>query len=452
MHRFAALLLAVTTMSASCTLAPSYERPTLPVANQFADQGGTLAAADQGWRTMFGDARLQALIALALKNNRDLRIAALNVELARAQYRISRSELFPQVGGSAGADITNLDMQTRYRVGLSASWEIDLFGRVRSLKEAALQEYLASEATHRAAHLSLVGEVVAQYLRERAFAEQLEITNQTLESLREMYEITKRMLEAGQRSELDMRSAEAQLQAARAEVPRLTRLQAQANNALAVLVGQPLPGNLPPPQPLASQAIIADLAAGVPSEVLLRRPDVIAAEHVLRAANANIGAARAAFFPSISLTGFAGLASTALSSLFSGGATLWTFSPQLTVPLFTGGRNAASLDVAHVRKRIEVARYEQTIQIAFREVADALVARATFDAQLEAQIARAEAEQVRTQLSEQRYRAGVESYLAVLDAQRDLYVAQLQVIEVRLARLTNLADLYRALGGGWRER
>lgn len=450
MHRFAALFLALTTTS--CTLAPAYERPTLPVANQFADETGTLVAADQGWRDVFGDPRLQALIALALQNNRDLRIAALNVELTRAQYRIERSQLFPQVAASGSADITNAEMQTRYRVGVGASWELDLFGRVRSLKEAALQEYLASEAALRAAHLSLVGEVVAQYLRERTFAEQLELAKQTQESVREMYEITRRLLEAGQRSELDMRSAEAQLQGARAEVYRLTRVQAQAQNALVLLVGQTLPSDLPPPQPLASQTVVADLAPGVPSEVLLRRPDVMAAEHVLRAANANIGAARAAFFPTISLTGFAGLASTALSSLFSGGAGVWTFAPQISVPLFTGGRNTASLDAAHVRKRIEVARYERTIQVAFREVADALAARAAYAEQLQAQIARAEAEQVRFNLSEQRYRAGVESYLSVLDAQRDLYVAQLQVIEVRAALLTNLADLYRALGGGWRER
>ena len=436
---------------AGCSLAPTYERPAAPVANQFAATGGSLAAADQGWRTMFGDVRLQTLIGLALANNRDLRIAALQVELTRAQYRIERADLFPQVGAAAGADLTSIDGQSRYRVGLSASWELDLFGRVRSLKDAALEAYLATVEAHRAMHLSLVGEVVAQYLRERAYAEEQALAERTQETVRATYDVMKRMFEAGQRSELDMRTAEAQFQAARADVARLTRLHAQAENALVLLVGQPLPADLPAAQPLDSQSIVADLTPGIPSKVLLRRPDVLAAEHALRGANANIGAARAAFFPTISLTGFAGLASTALSNLLGGGLA-WTFSPELSVPLFTGGRNSANLDVAKVRKRIEVARYEQAIQIAFREVADALAARASFDEQLAAQIARAEAEQQRYELSEQRYRAGIESYLSVLEAQRDLYLAQTQLIEVRLARLTNLADLYRALGGGWRER
>lgn len=448
MRRLAALALAVTT---SCSFAPHYERPAAPVSNQFGSDSGSLAAADQGWRTMFADPRLQALISLALANNRDLRIAAFNVELTRAQYRVEEAGLYPQAGAGAGAELSNLEPPRRYRVGLTASWELDLFGRVRSLKEAALQEFLASESTHRAAHLALVGEVVTQYLRERAYAEERELAVRTQESMREMYEITKRMLEAGQRSELDMRSAEAQMEGARAEVARYTRLQAQATNALVLLVGAPLPQSLPAPQALDSQQMVAELAAGIPSQVLLRRPDVIAAEHTLRAANANIGAARAAFFPRISLTGFGGLVSTALSSLFSGGALAWTFAPQLSVPIFEGGRNEATLHVAHLRKRIEVARYEKAIQVAFREVADALAARALYDEQLAALAARTQAEQVRVQLSEQRYRSGIESYLTVLDAQRDLYSAQTQLIEVRLARLTNLADLYRALGGGWRE-
>lgn len=436
---------------AGCSLAPTYERPAAPVANQFADSSGTLAAVDQGWRTMFGDARLQALISLALQNNRDLRVAALQVELTRAQYRIERSDLLPDVGAVAGADLTSVDGQSRYRVGLTAAWELDLFGRVRSLSDAALEDYLGTVEAHRAAHLALVGEVVSQYLRERAYAEERELALRTQEAVGATYDMMKRMFDAGQRSELDMRTAEAQVQAARADVARLTRLRAQAENALVLLVGQPLPANLPEPQPLDSQSIVADLAPGVPSEVLLRRPDVLAAEHALRAANANIGAARAAFFPRISLTSFAGLASTALSSLVSGGLA-WTFSPQISVPLFTGGRNSANLDVAKVRKRIEVARYERSIQVAFREVADALVAREYFEEQLEAQVARAQAEQQRYELSQQRYQAGIESYLSVLEAQQDLYSTQTQLIEVRLARLTNLADLYRALGGGWRER
>jgi multidrug efflux system outer membrane protein len=257
------------------------------------------------------------------------------------------------------------------------------------------------------------------------------------------------MLEAGTRSELDVRTAEAQVQASRAEVARLKRQHAQAVNALTVLVGQPLPASLPAPQALDAQ-LIAELPAGVSSEVLLRRPDVLAAEHTLKSANANIGAARAAFFPSISLTGFAGLSSAALTGLFSGGFS-WTFAPQLTVPLFTGGRNEANLDLAHVRKKIEVARYEKAIQTAFREVADGLVARAYFDEQVEANQARVDADLKRYELSKQRYETGIENYLSVIISQQDLYLAQQLLIEARLSRLQNLADLYRALGGGWRE-
>ncbi|HEU0033888.1 MAG TPA: efflux transporter outer membrane subunit [Kofleriaceae bacterium] len=449
MRRVAALLAIAV---AACTLAPRYERPASPVANRFDGTGGTAVDA-VGWRDVFGDPRLQEVIALALRNNRDVRVAALNVELARAQYRIERAPLVPSVSGVAGADVTGTsdDVSVQYRVGVSAAYELDLVGRVRSLRAAALEEYLATEEAQRAAQLSLVAEVVSQYLRERAFEEQRQLAEQTLAAVRESQQMTARLLEAGQRSELDVRTAEAQVQGARAELARVTRLRAQAHNALVLLVGAELPSSLPTGQPLDATTIVADLSPGLPSELLERRPDILAAEHALRGANANIGAARAAFFPSISLTGFAGLASKALSSLFTGGAAVWTFSPQLTVPLFTGGRNTATLEVAKVRARIEVARYEQAIQVAFREVADALVARASLDEQLAAQTARASAEQKRFEISQQRYQAGVESYLTVLAAQQDLYQAQQQLIDVRLARLLNLADLYRALGGGWRE-
>lgn len=436
----------------ACTLAPAYERPVSPVGNELPGDG-TRVAADLGWREVFGDPRLQALIALALRNNRDLRVAALNVETTRAQYRIERAALIPEISGTGRANLQRGQVfGPRYSVGASVSYELDLFGRIRSLNQAALQLYLSSHEAHRAAHLSLVGEVAAQYLRERAYDEQRQLAERTLALATELATYSERMLEAGSRSELDLRAAETQVAAARAEVARFARLGAQATNALAVLVGQALPGNLPMPQTLQSQAIIAELGAGVPSDILLRRPDVLAAEHALRAANANIGAARAAFFPTISLTAFAGFASSALASLFTAGGAMWTFAPQLSVPLFTGGRNTANLDLAKVRTRIEVARYEQAIIVAFREVADALVARKYLDEQLAALEARVAAEQKRFEISEQRYRGGIESYLSVIDAQRDLYAAQNQVIEVRLLRLQNLAELYRVLGGGWRER
>jgi multidrug efflux system outer membrane protein len=447
----AALALAL----AGCSLAPKYERPAAPVPADFgAASGAGIAAADRGWRDVFADPRLQRLISLALANNRDLRVATLNVELTRAQYRIQRAALYPTVNGIAGVDVVGDKdgADATYTVGVGVNnYEIDLFGRVRSLKEAALETYLATEEARRAAHLSLVAEVVSQYLRERAFDEQRQLAERTLATVSEFGEITKRLMEAGQRSDLDVRTAEAQVLAARADIASLERAQAQAQNALALLIGQPLPADLPAPPALDAQRIVADLPAGVSSELLQRRPDILAAEHALKASNANIGAARAAMFPSISLTGFAGLASTALSNLFTGGAFAWSVQPQVAVPLFTAGRNAAGVDVAKVQKKIEIAQYERAIQVAFREVADALIARETYERQLEAQSARAEAEQARFEISEARYKNGIESYIAVLTAQQDLYATQQQLIELRFARLSNLAELYRALGGGWIE-
>jgi multidrug efflux system outer membrane protein len=266
------------------------------------------------------------------------------------------------------------------------------------------------------------------------------------------YELTRKTYAAGRTSELDLRTAESQVETARFNLSAAELERAQAEHALVLLVGAPLPADLPPPEPLDAQRIVEDLPAGIPSEVLQRRPDVLAAEHALRAANANVGAARAAFFPSISLTAFGGTSSAELSGLFASGSGAWSFTPRIALPLFTGGALRANLDVAHVRKSIEVARYEGAIQAAFREVADALVARAALDAQLEAQQARVAAEQRRYHLSDLRYRTGIDSYLVVLTAQRDLYAAQQLLIQSRLARLANLVDLYRALGGGWLER
>jgi multidrug efflux system outer membrane protein len=453
--RSLAALLAI----AGCSFTPAYERPAAPVAGAFSDTTAGRAAADLGWRDVFSDPRLQALLELALRENRDLRLAALDVELVRAQHQIVRADLFPQINGVAAADVRGganqfnpnaTDVFTLYRIGGSVSWEIDLFGRLRDTNRAAFESYLASEQLHRAAHLSLVGELVTQYLRERAFDEQRVLAERTLAAVSETYAMTKRLLDAGVRSELDVRTAEAQVEAARAEVARVTRLTAQTQATLVQLVGAPL-GNLPAAQPLESQRLVEDIGAGVPSDLLTRRPDILAAEHALRAANYNVGAARSAFLPNISLTGFAGLASTVLKNLFTGGLA-WNFTPSISVPLFNGGRNRANLDISKVRKRIEIARYERAIQIAFREVTSALVARSSFDAQLAAQTARVNAEKARYEISEARYKNGVENYLTVLAAQQDLYAAQQQLIEVQFARLANLADLYRALGGGWRER
>ncbi|HWO20696.1 MAG TPA: efflux transporter outer membrane subunit [Kofleriaceae bacterium] len=460
-----AALVALAVSAAGCSLAPKYERPAAPVAAAFvggaavpgggagAGGAGGAAAAELGWRDVFGDPRLAALVELALRNNRDLRVATLNVELLRAAYQIQRADLFPTVAATGAAEYSgNRDgVSSLYRVGVGVSaYEIDLFGRVRSLGAAALEDYLATVEARRSAHLALVAEIAEQYLAGRAADEQLALAEQTLEVVGKAVEVTRHLVEAGQRSDLDAATAEAQLARARAAAAQARRQRAQSDNALALLIGQPLPAGLPPPVSLEATALRTELPAGLPSELLQRRPDILAAEHTLKAANWEIGAARAAFYPSISLTGFAGLASTALTSLFSGGALGWSFSPQVRMPLFTGGRSRANLEAAQVRKRIEIARYEKAIQVAFREVSDALVARAAFEEQLAALIARAAAEQRRYEISETRYRNGIESYLAVLLAQQDLFAAQQQLIDLRLARLVNIVGLYKALGGGWR--
>jgi multidrug efflux system outer membrane protein len=420
------------------------------------------AAAELGWRELFGDARLQELVRLALENNRDLRAAALNVELARAQFRIERADQLPALSGTASASRqrTPADLSptgeavtsTRYTVGAAASFELDLFGRARSLASAALQQYFATEEAQRSAHLSLVSAVATQYLIASALDEQLVLARQTLETVESSYALTTRTYEAGRTSELDLRTAESQVQTARFNLATFAQQRAQAENGMVLLVGQPLPASLPPGEPLASQRLLAELPAGLPSDLLQRRPDILAAEHALRAANASIGAARAAFFPSISLTAFGGTSSPDLAGLFSGGSGTWSFAPQITLPLFSGGRNLANLEAAEVRKRIEVARYESTIQVAFREVADALAARGWIEQQLAAQQARVAAEQRRYQLSDLRYRTGIDSYITALTAQRDLYASQQQLIQTRLSRLSNIVDLYAALGGGWLER
>ncbi|HEY6099284.1 MAG TPA: efflux transporter outer membrane subunit [Anaeromyxobacter sp.] len=453
-------------LAAGCTLAPRYQRPAAPVPSATAGAPaapGAPDAADLGWSDVFGDERLRALIALALANNRDLRVAGLNVELTRAQHRIQRAQEFPAVSATASgtrqrvpADLSlggKAVTTSAYSVGGALSaFELDFFGRLRSLSASALEQFLQTEEARRSAHLSLVAAVATQYLAIRALDDQIALARSTLETLEASYALTQRTYEAGRTAELDLRTAEAQVHTARFNLSAAELQRDQAENALAVLAGAPLPATLPAPQPLDGQRIVAELPSGVPSDALQRRPDVLAAEHALRSANASIGAARAAFFPSITLTASGGKSSAELSSLFAPGADTWSFSPRINLPIFTGGALRASLDVAEVRKSIEIARYERAVQVAFREVADALAARAAIGTQLRAQEARVRAERRRYELSDLRYRKGVDSYLVVLTAQRDLFAAQQQLIQSRLAGLTNLVDLYRALGGGWRER
>lgn len=455
------LPLAVTLLiAAGCSSAPRYERPAAPIpatwpAGAEPDDG---APADQlGWRAVFTDARLAALIELALRHNRDLRVAALDVERVRARYDIVRADRWPRATARAGAEIGTQrsalagaggEVGGVYQVGVGAAFELDLFGRLDSLANAALAEYLSTREARRSVHLTLVAEVATRYLAHRALDARHALAAQSLDTSRASYALTRDLVDAGQRSELDLRSAETQVQAVLAELARLDRLRAQAEHAIELLVGVELPPDLPAP-PDFGEALVADVPAGLRSELLRRRPDILAAEHALEATYARIGAARAARFPSISLTGFAGLVSTALTSLFAPDALAWALAPQIDVPLFTAGRDAAVVEVAEIERDIALARYERALRVAFREVADALVARAALGAQFEAQAARVTTEETRLSLSDSRYRAGVESYLVVLAAQRDLFAARQELVDVRLTRLVNRVDLYRALGGGW---
>lgn len=448
------------------TMAPEYARPEAPVPATFANAAGGAdergrGAADIPWDKFFTDANLRRIVGTAIANNRDLRTAVLNIDRARAQYRIQRSALFPSVnvtangvrqripegvfGGAGGA--FNAE-QYSANVGVSG-YELDIFGRIRSLNDRAVQAYLATEQARRAVQIGLVAEVAQAYLTYAADQERLALARETLESQQTSLGLTRQRLDAGVASALDVRQAETTVETARADVARYTMLVAQDRNALDLIAGAPVAPELLPAGPLQAVSALADLPAGVPSTVLQQRPDVLSAEHQLRAMYANIGAARANFFPTISLTTSVGTASGALSGLFTAGSGAWAFLPQMVMPVFNAGRNRATLDVAEVDRELALASYERTIQAAFREVADALAVRATIDEQLAAQegLVRAAADGLR--LADARFRGGVDSYLPVLDAQRALYQSQQGVIAVRLARSANLVSLYRALGGGW---
>jgi NodT family efflux transporter outer membrane factor (OMF) lipoprotein len=438
---------------AGCSFIPTYERPAAPVPAAFpfpAAESGT-PATQLPWQDFFPDPRLRQLIAIALANNRDLRVAALNVEVARAQYDIRRADLYPTLAAAfnGSREPVNGKNVTVYTAGLEVtSWEIDLFGRIRSLSEAGLAQYFATDEGHKAAQLSLIAAVAQTWLGVVADDEALALTQQTLVTRDESLRLTRLRFENGAASELDYRAAESLAENARAALAQLTRSRAADLNALALLLGQPVPSDFQTPGSTAAVQF-ADLPAGTPSEVLTARPDVRQAEQLLMSANANIGAARAAFFPHITLTAGAGTASTQLSGLFKSGTWAWTGSLTLAQTIFDAGRNRANLQVANVSHDIAVAQYEKTIQSAFREVSDALAGRATFDAQVEALRKSTDAETVRFHLSELRYDNGVASYLDLLDAQRSLYTAQLALVQTRLLKLQNQVQLYKALGGGW---
>ncbi|MNZ63816.1 Toluene efflux pump outer membrane protein TtgF precursor [compost metagenome] len=459
------LTLAVAVALGGCSLIPDYERPATPVqagwpqgeAYQSAAEGGVSAAA-LGWQAFFRDPALQRLIGVALDNNRDLRQAALNVEAYRALHRIQRSELFPSVdAGGAGVrqrlpdDLSpkgEAGIHSQYDVSLGVAYELDLFGRLRSLERSALEQYLATAEAQRSVQIALVSDVATAYLTWRTDQAQLALTRSTLDSYTKSLRLIETSQEVGTASALDVRQARSLVQQARVQQALYTRQVAQDVNALQLLLGSAVPGDLPQDGGLDA-ALLAELPAGLPADLLQQRPDIRAAEHRLRAANADIGAARAAFFPSIRLTAAAGTASSELDGLFDGGSGIWSFVPQINVPIFTAGRLKANLDYAKVQKDINVAQYERSIQGAFSEVADGLAARGTYGEQLQAQRDLVDNNREYYQLARQRYDEGVDNYLAVLDAQRELFAAQQQLLSDRLAQLSSDVALYKALGGGW---
>jgi multidrug efflux system outer membrane protein len=395
---------------------------------------------------------------MALENNRDLRVATLNIEKVQSLYRIQRAELYPIVAASASADVYreprtltgSADNKTvgQVRVGLGvASWELDLFGRIRSLKTSALEQYLATEQARAATQISLVSAVAESYLALAADRENLRLAQVTLEAQQATYDLIRQSRDAGIASDLDLRQSQSQVEASRVDIARYTGLVAQDENALDLLVGAPVAAGLLSDD-LNKAGTMKDVSPGLPSDVLLRRPDILLAEHQLKAAQANIGAARAAYFPRISLTAAAGVISSDLTNLFKPAAGTWEFAPLVTLPIFDSGARRAGYRAAEADRDMAIAEYEKSIQTAFREVSDSLSLRTTLVAQQNAMQSLVNALDETYRLSEARYKGGIDSYLSVLVAQRALYAAQQQLVGVRLARLSNLVTLYKVLGGG----
>ena len=452
---------------AGCTMAPTYSRPPSPAPEAWPAgqayksddvKASAPAAADISWQDFFTDTNLQKVIDMALANNRDLRMAIINIEKMRGQYQIKIADLFPHINAAASRtdqriardlSLSGHEMTARqYSVGLGFSaFELDLFGRVQSLKDQALEQYLATEEARRGTRIALIASVANTYLTLAADRELLKLAQDTLAAQETTFGLIKRRYEAGISSELELRQAQTRVEAARVDIARYITLTEMDSNALNLVVGSSVPADLLPSE-IGAVAVLKDITPGLPSETLLRRPDILQAEHMLKGANANIGAARAAFFPRITLVSNGGYASIRLTDLFRPESMAWSFVPQVSLPIFDGGSNMAGLNVAEADHAILLAQYEKAIQVAFREVADALAQRGTVGEQMAAQQSLVDATAKTYSLSDARYRAGIDSYLTVLDAQRSLYSAQQGLISVRLLQLTNLVTLYKVLGGG----
>ena len=460
------ILIGMTLLWGGCSLAPDYTRPEAPVPGDWPTGAayqdarsatGTPEGSGLPWREFLADSRLQKVVEMAVASNRDLRLAALNVERVRALYGVQRAALFPTVDatGSMAKERVPADLSSTGKSVISekdsvslgiTSWEIDFFGRIRSLKDQALQEYLATEQARRSARISVVSEVAGAYLTLAADRENLQLAESTLEAQQAAYVLIQKRYDVGLATELDLRRAQTQVDAARGDVARYTQLAAQDRNALNLLAGAQVPEELLP-EDLTSVTPPKDISPGLSSEALLNRPDIMAAEHRLKGAYAYIGAARAAFFPRISLTTTVGTASAELSGLFSSGSATWSFVPKITIPIFDA-RTWAALRVSKAQRKIILTQYERAIQVAFREVADALAVRGTVDQRVSAQQSLVDAVAETYRLSNKRYENGIDSYLSVLDAHRALYGAQQGLISLRLAKLAGHVRLYAVLGGG----
>lgn len=446
------LALLISLFLTGCSLAPDYQRPAAPIPASYETTSKATAQQATGWQQVFTDPALQKLIDTALQNNRDLRVAILNVETYQAQYRIQRAAQLPTVTASGAQTrqlsygaISNKDTAT---IGISA-YELDLYGRLRNLKDQALENYLAQEETQRSTQLTLIANVATAYMTLLADQDLLQLTEQTAKSYAQSYQLTEQRYRAGISSSLDLSQSRSSLESVNTSLAQYRRQVSLDKNALRLLVGTEIPTELSAGLPAQDLTLLTPLGAEVPSSLLTRRPDILAAEHALKAANANIGAARAAFFPTISLTANAGSTSSSLNKLFDGGSGSWLFEPSIDLPIFDWGTREAQLDVAKIQEKIEVATYEKAIQTAFREVADGLVAQDGYHDQLQAQQALVDATRSYYQQAQNRYEKGIDSYLTLLDAQRSLFTAEQGLVSTRLALLSNRVSLFKALGGGW---
>ncbi|MBP2194844.1 efflux transporter outer membrane subunit [Pantoea cypripedii] len=446
-----------------CTMEPHYQRPSMPVDARYDQPTAVGNVADLPWQNFFTDATMRNLIQLSLANNRDLRVAALNVEEARNDVTVQRAALMPSIDATASQTSAHepgnlYNTQTsgpvtyhELNAGLGVtSWELDFFGRLRSLRDQAQETYLSTAATERATRISLISEVATAWLTLCSDNDLLHLAQHTAQSQQDSYRLTKMSYDGGVSSDQDLAEAESTVRAAEADVASYTRQVRQDVDALRLLVGTDLPVSLLSQATLDANWQFPATPAGLPSDLLTRRPDVMAAEHTLKAANANIGAARAAFFPSITLTASGGSTSSSLGSLLGGGTGAWSFVPSINLPIFDGGKNEANLNIAHIEKRIEIANYEKAIQTAFKEVNDALAGQDTWQDQMTALQKEVGANQRDYDYSELRYKQGVDNYLNVLVAQRSLYSAQQTLISAHLGQLSQKITLYKALGGGWK--